>query len=226
MNETGIRFAWGMRGLSAALADAGTVVIVDVLSFSTCVDVAVSRGAQILPAAIPGQAATIAGRRGAGRYSLSPESFLSCDAGERIVLPSPNGGALASACGGKTTYTSCLRNATAVARAAARQAAPILVVAAGERRPDGSLRPALEDLLGAGAVIRHLPGRHSPDTAAAAGAFDALRHSLADALRRCASGQELVARGYARDVAIAAELDVSQAVPQLQHDAFVGARSM
>jgi 2-phosphosulfolactate phosphatase len=79
------------------------VIVVDVLSFSTCVDVAVSRAASIFPYpwkdAAAGQFATrhqaeLAGARGRARYSLSPVSFVDAPAGLRCVLPSPNGAAL------------------------------------------------------------------------------------------------------------------------------------
>ena len=46
-----IRLEWGPRAVDVFEAWADIVVVVDVLSFSTAVDVAVSRGAAILPCA-------------------------------------------------------------------------------------------------------------------------------------------------------------------------------
>ena len=96
-------------------------------------------------------------------WSLSPAALRAAPAPARLVLPSPNGSAIAAAAPpGVTVVAGCLRNATAVGRRVAR-AGPVTVVPAGERWPDGSLRPALEDLLGAGAVVAALldaaPGR-------------------------------------------------------------------
>jgi 2-phosphosulfolactate phosphatase len=47
------RCEWG-TGAVAALAPADVTIVVDVFSFTTCVDVAVSRGAAILPYAFDG----------------------------------------------------------------------------------------------------------------------------------------------------------------------------
>lgn len=220
MARMDVRFEWGARGLADMLPHVGAVVIVDVLSFSTCVDVATSRGALIYPAEVPGLDADRAGRRGAGRYSLSPGTFGSCHAGERIVLPSPNGGALSLACGERTVFTACLRNASAVARAAVATGSAIGVLAAGERWPDDSLRPALEDLLGAGAVIRAISGSKTPEAQAATAAFDALAADLLGAISASPSGSELTGRGYFDDVATAAQIDVSFTVPRLANGAF------
>jgi len=77
------------------------VVIVDVFSFSTAVDIALSRGASVLPYRWKdGSASRFARDHGAllaesrtvgGPYSLSPDSLLSVPPGTRLVIPSPNG---------------------------------------------------------------------------------------------------------------------------------------
>jgi 2-phosphosulfolactate phosphatase len=98
----------------------------------------------------------------------------------------------------------------------------VAVVAAGERWPDGSLRPAAEDLWGAGAVLSAL-GIHdaSPEARQAASAYDSVRDDVATALPDCASGRELVAAGFAGDVEIAAAVGASRVVPVLRGEAFV-----
>jgi 2-phosphosulfolactate phosphatase len=44
-----VRFEWGADGLAAVGPVSDVVVLVDVLSFGTCVDVATARGAFVLP---------------------------------------------------------------------------------------------------------------------------------------------------------------------------------
>ena len=97
---------------------------------------------------------------------------------------------------------------------------------AGERWPDGTLRPCVEDLWGAGAVIAGLVDAGltglSPEARVAEHAFRAVRPDLAAELAACAGGVELAAAGYGDDVEVAGELDVSRVVPALQAGAFVG----
>ena len=101
----------------------------------------------------------------------------------------------------------CLRNRTAVARTGSpRRDGTVAVVAAGERWPDGSLRPCVEDLWGAGAVLALVDvGDLCPEARVAAAAFRAVEPTLAAALRDCASGRELAAAGFAEDVEEAAQ---------------------
>jgi 2-phosphosulfolactate phosphatase len=100
---------------------------------------------------------------------------------------------------------------------------PITVIAAGERWPDGSLRPALEDLLGAGAVLAALAAggasTESPEAASARAAYTSTS-CVADAIRRCASGVELASAGFAEDVDVAVEADASDVVPVRRDGAF------
>jgi len=90
-----------------------------------------------------------------------------------------------------------------------------VVIPAGERWPDGSLRPALEDLLGAGSIISFLSGKKSPEALLAQSSFQALRHDLLGNLMQCASGLELREKGREQDVEIAAEINVSNLRPCL-----------
>ena len=170
--EHHVRFDLGEVGATRVNAPSGALVIVDVLWFTTAVTVAVERGVVVHPAACRDpRAARLARDVGAvlavGRsevtdehpWSLSPAALRSAPAPGNLVLPSPNGSAIAATAHG-VVVAACLRNASAVAAWLSERygsgTEPVTVIAAGERWPDGSLRPALEDLLGAGAVIAAL----------------------------------------------------------------------
>ena len=132
------------------------VVIVDVLSFSTTVDVALGRGVAVFPyrwrdgtefAFAAEMDATVASRRGEPGLTLSPVTLVGAEPGLRLVLPSPNGSALsygAREAGAKRVIVGCLRNAAAVALAIADEKT-VAVIAAGERwsGATGPLRPAI-----------------------------------------------------------------------------------
>ncbi|MFC7449206.1 2-phosphosulfolactate phosphatase [Rhodococcus daqingensis] len=249
-----LRFDWGPSGAAALVEDSDVAVVVDVLSFTTTLTVALDRGVTVYPYRWdPESAAGYAAGRGAtvavgrsralpGDVSLSPGSVraafgpggLAGAGANRLVLPSPNGSALCFglADAGVDVVGASLRNATAVAHWLSRRPVSggssgrprVAVIAAGERWPDGSIRPSLEDLWGAGAVLRALgTAGASPEARAAADAFAAAEGDLRTRLRDCASGRELIGKGFGDDVEIAAELDTSAVVPLLRGEAFVDA---
>lgn len=225
---------WGPEGARKFDGHVGTIVVVDVLSFSTCIDVAVARGAVVIPFRFHDpKAATelattlgaeVAGPRGSidHRFSLSPASLASIEAGTSLVLPSPNGSSIAATARSVPVLAGCLRNARAVAIRAKDVAAgrSVAVVPAGERWPDGQLRPAVEDLIGAGAIIHELGLPCSPEAEVARQAFLGAQTNLAKLLTECVSGKELIDRGFAQDVQIAIELNASRAAPLLSKGAF------
>ncbi len=227
-----VRFGWGPNGLRRLAPGADVVVIIDVLSFSTSVDVAIGRGAVVLPYkwhdgtehAYAEEHDAIVAEKGRwehvpGRLTLSPESLTKLEPGTRIVLPSPNGSAQtfgAKEAGATTVRVACLRNASAVAEAS--RGGVVSVIAAGERwrGATGPLRPAYEDMLGAGAVIAALGTKGaSPEARAAAAVFNDARPDLRGLVIACGSGRELIEKGAIADVELAAALDASDAVPTL-----------
>jgi len=224
-----IRLGWGRAGLEY-LAKAEATVIIDVLSFTTSVDIAISRGAVVHPYAWRDnraerfafeQGASLARARGERGFSLSPASLVDIESGTKLVLPSPNGSSLSAlAAGSSHVIAACLRNASAVA-SYCDQFESLALIPAGERWEDGSLRPALEDLLGAGAVIAALQGELitslSPEAETAKHTFTLFQDRLQETLMACASGLELSDRGYSRDVILAAAHDSSTAVPLLKN---------
>jgi 2-phosphosulfolactate phosphatase len=238
---------WGERGAEAIGPGADFAVVVDVLRFTTALTVAADSGIEVFPYPWRDEtAAEFAARNGAVLaaterpakpsdggsvpVSLSPVSIGAATGITRLVLPSPNGSAVAFglANAGPTVIGACPRNRTAVARwLAAAQPTAIAVVAAGERWADGSLRPAVEDLWGAGSVVAALAAAglsgFSQEALVAAAAFAEVQADLHTALLACASGAELAAKGLAADIAIAAELDSSAAVPVLGDGRFVDA---
>ena len=98
----------------------------------------------------------------------------------------------------------------------------IAVVPAGERWPDDhTLRPALEDLLGAGAIIQSLKGTRSPEAKTAVAAYEAHAADLMDTLRCCVSGAELIAMGFEDDIPLTGDVDADDAAPVLSSGAYV-----
>ena len=238
-NEFRVRFDWGPMGLRTLAPEVDVVVIVDVLSFTTCVDVALGRGAEVFPYKLDdGSAAEFAASIGAqlagtrdadssGSLSLSPASLAEVSAGTRIVLPSPNGSALAFGAvdaGTAEVAAACIRNGAAVGSAFADEDVRVGVVAAGERwrGTTGPIRVAAEDLLGAGAVLSMFDRLDlSPEARTAAAAWIDAEPEIVDRLRGCASGRELIEAGWIDDVDAAAQAHVSDLVPVLRGDRFV-----
>lgn len=244
-----IRLEWGPTGASVVAADADVAVVVDVLSFTTTLSIAARRGTRVLPFQWKDdRAAAYAAEKGAtlavGRFeaqhlddpppSLSPAQLLTSRYVDRLVLPSPNGSTICAAVrdsgASATVVGASLRNRAAVARwllPRLAEGATVAVVASGERWPDGTLRPAVEDLWGAGAVLDAVLAEVgtavplSVEARHAVAAWQAVTSRIGGELRACASGRELVDAGFGADVAVAAEVGADDVVPVLTDDGFV-----
>jgi 2-phosphosulfolactate phosphatase len=232
-----IRCEWGLEAVNRLAPTSDVVVIVDIISFTSSVDVAVSRGGRVYPyrgsaeglaefARSLGAILANSSRKDPAGFSLAPSSMLRLPPGSAVVLPSLNGSTLSLATGNTPTFAGCLRNAGAVAAACASLGQRITIIPAGERWGDGSLRPALEDWLGAGAILHALQGSHlppgsvSPEAQAAAAAFIHFREILFNTLATCGSGKEAANLGSIEDIRLAADLDASTIAPLLFEGAY------
>lgn len=199
-----VRCDWGVDGL-LRLAPADVVVVVDVLRFTSVVSARVAAGERV-------------------------------DVSE-LRSRSLNGAAVADAAAAlghaPVVIAGSLRNAAAVADAVVRiqtergGRVSVAVVPGGERtsRESGApVRFAVEDQLGAGAIVHALGERGidhtSPEAAAAGEAFRALRQAVRHLVGASGSGRELRERDERQVVLDATELDADPVAPVLRDGVF------
>ncbi|MEO6951016.1 MAG: 2-phosphosulfolactate phosphatase [Polyangia bacterium] len=141
--------------------------------------------------------------------------------GKKLVLTTTNGtGAIARSAAARAIYVGALVNAAAVARAVSNAESLVLVCAG---RTTGV---ALEDLLGAGAIIAALPAGSFEESLLSDGArlsldlFIRSKKRLHAFLRECESGRNLLRMGAEADVKLCAELDRNDVAPRLVRGCF------
>lgn len=224
---------WGIEGINKYSSESDVTVIIDVLSFSTCVDIALSKNAVIFPYRFKDDSAIQYAKinnailasfnRSKDSYSLSPASLKNINKGTRIVLPSPNGSELTLNSKSKVTLCSCLRNYRAVAEYINSISGNVVVIPAGEKWHNGTIRFAIEDYLGAGALLSELKRELSAEANSAKKFFESLKSDLKDIIRGSLSGKELIEKGFAEDVDIALELNEGSTVPLLLNNCYTNA---
>jgi 2-phosphosulfolactate phosphatase len=240
----GVRLEWGPDGVRELAPHCAVLIIIDVLVFTTSVDVALGRGGRVLPLPWRDERADEAARAagavltrsglsrttegfvtsdGTGAWSLRPSSLVNLPPGTLLGMASVNGGTIcaAAAASGTTVLAGCLRNASAVGAAARKLAGDeaIGLVPCGERwhhTEDRGLRPSIEELLGAGAIVAAMgPANRSPEAELAALAYQAAGDRVSELLAGSVSGRELAHAGVPVDVELAADVDASGLVPIL-----------
>ncbi|WP_460794516.1 2-phosphosulfolactate phosphatase, partial [Nocardioides pacificus] len=151
-----VRVEWGPVGVREVARHTTYAVVVDVLSFTTTLSVAMDHGTRVLPFRWKDErAAAHAAEHGAvlarGRFetrdlpgvagvSLSPAALRATPGIEALVLPSPNGSAISVelAASGVEVVAAALRNRRAVAQWLAERLstdpdATVSILAGGER---------------------------------------------------------------------------------------------
>jgi len=239
-----VRLDWGREGL-ARLAPADIVVVVDVLPSPTRTgDAAVGRERLVLDESAPAGGASAQGARAGGAAwgdgapaggapASAGASGRSTGAAASAVLADTRGsdvlgGAEAS---GALIMAGSLRNAGAVAKAVVAEQhrrggrVSVTVLPLGEAdHGTGTVRFAVEDHLGAGAIVAALGAlgidHTSPEAAVASESFRGLRTAIRHLLTASGSGRELIERHRRDEVLHAAEVDAVDAVAVLRDGVF------
>jgi 2-phosphosulfolactate phosphatase len=220
-----VRHDWGHAGARRAAQRGDAVVVVDLMRFSSACAVAVARGVWLRPVAEP--PADPAARRW-----LSPLSYEGVAPGMRLELWSPNG---ATCCAlaerAPRVWVGALVNAAAVAGAVSRWLAgserAVTVLSAGERwaepADDGALRFAIEDYLGAGAILSRLDASlpRSPEARVCEAAWQGSAAHVRELLLGSGSGQELLARGREAELELLMRIDSLDSAPVIR-DGWIG----
>jgi 2-phosphosulfolactate phosphatase len=99
----------------------------------------------------------------------------------------------------------------------------VTVIACGEREkePPHDLRPAIEDYLGAAAILSYLSVDKSPEAQVCESAFKANKERIDRLVWDSVSARELREIGFGDDVRFAARMNAFDTIPSLKNDAFV-----
>jgi 2-phosphosulfolactate phosphatase len=147
--------------------------------------------------------------------------------GKTIVLTTSNGTRAIRAIEGARDVVACaFLNVSATARWLRTAGPDVLIVCAGRRG-----RFCLEDAVGGGMLIdrlSHVPGRPlvlSDAARAAHQLYVANRGNLLEVLRGCEWGRDIARKGFAADLEVCAQVDLTDVVPAMRNGRLVGERA-
>jgi 2-phosphosulfolactate phosphatase len=100
----------------------------------------------------------------------------------------------------------------------------VTIIACGEQwlmaSQEGQLRVAIEDYLGAGAILSYLEHEKSPEARVCQGSFQSVQNDLEEIIWDCGSGRELREAGFEADVRYALQLNLLDSVPVMRGECF------
>jgi 2-phosphosulfolactate phosphatase len=228
--------AEAIRGAHAA--------VFDVLRATSTIAAALANGATgVIPVLEPDEAVTLGTQLGRDRVLLCGERNLSrlsgfdlgnspadvgasVVAGTTIVMTTTNGTRAlraAATAPALSVRAGALLNRAALADALAREDGPIVILCSGEK---GAF--SFEDAIGAGALVDALLARIDEvelrdGARTAALLYRAVAGRLTEALASSDHAQEMVAKGFAADLARCADLDTLAVVPTLREGILIAA---
>ena len=194
-SEDAFRFDWGIEGLRAIVPGARVVIVIDVLTFTTAVDLTLTNGQSM-----PGSPLCLAGQSNDTTVLAGCLRNASAVAAAARQIAGPDGAIALVSTGDLWESGGAVRHATEDLLGA------------------GAILAALDP----SAAVS--PPRCSPEAAAARAAYVGARFRMVEHIARTASGRELISRGWVDGVGIAATIDASRIVPMLRDGVFIASR--
>jgi 2-phosphosulfolactate phosphatase len=236
-----VRVSWDQHGARDAAKAGHIVVVIDCIDFSSAVTTATAVGAVIYPSEDDEKAKKKAAEIGGvaavprqdvpnkGKYSISCHTLLTAPAGEKIVLPSPNG-SFDTIKGRKAPclLIGSLLNARAVAETVkellATTTMDCTIVPCGERWPTKEeFRVDFEDELTASAILNFIgiEDYFSPEATICAANWKVIGDRYEELLLECGSARKVRNQGFQDDLEWLAQLNKYDVVPELCGDHFI-----
>ncbi len=191
-----IHCCWGFKLEENVISSYDVCIIVDVLSFSTSLDL-------LLQSKEP--AKTIVGA----------SQLLGGISPKKLIIPSPVGLPQRLKLYKKPVLAGCLRNARAVARMAFQLGNSVLVIPMGDKISNEEFKTCSEDFIAAGAIISYMKGSRSPESKAAQDIYNTSKNDISAMVKLSISARQMMLKGFATEVDAACQFNKSKHVPLL-----------
>ncbi len=194
-----VHCCWGFKLTDDISAQYDVCIIVDVLSFSTSLDILVSTK----------------------EYIQKSDNHIVQLSSKKLNIPSPVGLPNQLNLLQVPILVGCLRNARAVAKAAMQLGNSVLVIPVGDKLAEENYKTCSEDFIAAGAIISYLKGTHSAESRAAQDIYNSSKDDIEEMVKLSSSARTMMLEGFGEEVDLACQFNRSKRIPFLDRGVLV-----
>lgn len=200
--EFDIHCCWGFKLDDDVTIQYDVCIIVDVLSFSTSIDLLLSS------------------KEYTNNFPVS-DKLLNHLSSANLNIPSPVGLPVQLNLHQKPVLFGCLRNARAVAKVATQLGDSVLLIPVGDKLSEEEFKTCSEDYIAAGAIISYMKGVRSAESRAALDIYNSSKGNLEEMVKLSSSARHMMLGGFLAEVDLACQFNRSKHAPLLEEDALI-----